>query len=369
MLAKIKQFFLRKGMQILAKQPHHKTLPTNIERIALWQFGGVGDMLLATPVIMALEKKFPKAKIYIWCSNPPFAQFLLQFHNVVSIQQLKVYDFDMRTIMKGNVRKTLRAIHNDMRKNQAELIVNLHVPALLDWWAIEWWLLHQLKPRYAWGIDPTFMKHTSIFNVSLNAKLRDNQHYTQLYQQLLEKAQVPCSLITYFPTTDKDRAMVHNILMQAGIQDKQRWACLHIGARRLKVENKMWPMTSFAALSHKLLKNSILPVLIGVESEKALGEELCHTEPHVINLIGKTNMGEMASIISAANVFIGHDSGPFHVAIAVNTPALAICGRPDAEAEYLKYDKGDVTVLTADTPQQIGVDEVMQHAKEMVDSA
>jgi len=70
----------------------------------------------------------------------------------------------------------------------------------------------------------------------------------------------------------------------------------------------------------------------------------------------------MAALISMSNGFIGHDSGPFHVAVAVNTPCVAICGRPDAESEYLNYNRETVVVLSASSPDLITVDAVFDSA-------
>jgi len=125
----------------------------------------------------------------------------------------------------------------------------------------------------------------------------------------------------------------------------------------------MWETSSFIELAQAWVDDGIVPVLIGVESEQEAGKMLCQAVPQAINIIGKTSMGEMAAVIKQARLFVGHDSGPFHIAVAVNTPAVAICGRPNAEPEYIAYDKDDVVVLIGDAPEQITVDDVYQKAK------
>jgi len=137
---------------------------------------------------------------------------------------------------------------------------------------------------------------------------------------------------------------------------------MHIGARRLKVEGKMWPLESFAGLAAKLAAEAYVPLLIGVASEGEMAEVLCGKVSACRNLTGRTSLGEMAALISLADGFIGHDSGPFHVAAAVATPCVAISGRPDAEPEYLDYRRNDVAVLTADVPEAIVVDVVFDAA-------
>ena len=124
------------------------------------------------------------------------------------------------------------------------------------------------------------------------------------------------------------------------------------------MESKLWPVVRFSALALQLLDQGIVPVLIGVASERDMADQLCDEVPGAVSLIGKTEIGEMAALIAQADGFVGHDSGPFHVAVAVGTPALAICGRPDAEPEYLSYNREGVAVLIREDPEHISVDEV-----------
>lgn len=339
----------------------------HIHRIAVWQFGGVGDMLLATPVVEALGRKYPEAEIHVWCSDPPFAHFFIRFPQVTAIHSFRVYDFDSRTLMRNRTRQQLQSIRAEMSDYSADLLVNLHVPVLLDWWAVEWWLVQQLDVAQTIGMNPRFIRDGSVYDMALNENARDGIHYTHLYRQLLAKADIECGVETTFPLLDEELSTARRLLNDVNLQDRQPWICMHIGGRRLKLENSMWPVSRFAALAAKLLDQGVTPVLIGVENECDMGEQLCNEVPGAVSLIGKTEIGEMAALIDQADGFIGHDSGPFHVAVAVGTTALAICGRPDFEPEYLNYQKREVSVFTRDEPTLISVDEVFSEILRLLD--
>ena len=365
MFAGVKQLFLRSFMHYQAgtsATPSLAPAGSEVRNIDVWQFGGVGDMLLATPVIRALGCAYPDAAIRVWCSDPVFAGFLGRIPKVEHIDRFPVYDFDARTLFRHAVRTSLQAIRDEMRAIEADVVVNLHIPALLDWWAVEWWLIRQLQPRYALGFDPRFIQHGSIYQASLNASVRDGLHYTKLYGRLMDVAGIPCDERTEFPLRDSDRERASELLAEHGLATVRRRVCLHIGGRRLKVEGRMWPVERFADLASRLLANDMVPVLVGVQNERPMGEQLCDKVPECINLIGCTNLDEMAALVSLADGFVGHDSGPFHVAVAVGTPCVAICGRPDAEPEYLNYERDDVAALIADAPELISTDAVMQQA-------
>lgn len=354
----IKTFLLKQYMRCLSRKKQHRSLPDRVTYIALWQLGGVGDMLLATPVIRALNTKYPDAQIDVWCSHPQFAIFLTRFPHVVIKPAFAVYAFDARTLWRKSTRDKLKAILADMSVQPYDLLINLHVPALLDWWAVEWWLVKKIAPIYALGFDPDGVRDASIFDVSLPATLRKTQHYTHVYQALLHKAAIEADTTTCFPIQACERDVVAGLLQTAHVNAQAKLVCMHIGGRRLMMENKMWPIAAFAQVAKAKIEEGLVPVLIGVKAEADMGQALMQQVDGVMNLIGLTSLGEMAALIGQSAVFVGHDSGPFHIAVACGTPAVAICGRPDAEPEYLAYQRSDVVVLTADSPQMIDEDAV-----------
>jgi len=362
MLAAVKQWLLPLLMRRMAATSRAIPGGVGVQRIALWQFGGVGDMLLATPVIMALQKAYPDARIHVWCSTPAFASFLLGFTQVKKVHHFPVYDFDSRSLLGSPVRKRLHALLTEMRADAPDLLINLHVPAMLDWWAVEWWLAARLNACRTLGFDPCFMRDATVYDVSVNAAARDGTHYPVLYQKLLGEAGIDADVRTVFPFTDKELLNARALLARQDLNGEQRAICMHIGARRLQMEGKMWPLERFAELAARLVEQNFIPLITGVDSEREMAETLCDSVHVCRNLAGCTSIGEMAALISIADGFVGHDSGPFHIAASVATPCIAICGRPDSEPEYLQYNRSDVAVLTGDDPQAISVDAVYKKA-------
>jgi len=363
MFAAIKQSLLRMLMRRMATgRPGSNVKSRKVENIFLWQFGGVGDMLLATPVIQALHTAYPTAAIHVWCSTPCFAGFLLHLPGVEKIHAFPVYDFDSRTLLRLAMRRELSNLLSSMQAMSPDLLINLHVPALLDWWVVEWWLVARLPGCRTLGFDPRFLHDASVYDVSVNAAARDDTHYPVLYQQLLGEAGIDADIRTIFPFTGQELVNARALLARQDLNADQRPVCMHIGARRLQMEGKMWPLERFAELASRLVEQNFIPLITGVDSERDMAEVLCDSVHVCRNLAGCTSIGEMAALISLSDLFIGHDSGPFHIAAAVGTPCVAICGRPDAEPEYLNYGRDDVAVLTADAPEEIAVNDVFSRA-------
>jgi ADP-heptose:LPS heptosyltransferase len=72
-----------------------------------------------------------------------------------------------------------------------------------------------------------------------------------------------------------------------------------------------------------------------------------HDGPRVRNLCGKLSMLDTAEVIRRADVFIGIDSGPAHLANAVSTPGVVLLGAYKHFRSYMPYSGGYATGETA----------------------
>ncbi len=70
-------------------------------------------------------------------------------------------------------------------------------------------------------------------------------------------------------------------------------------------------------------------LLIGATDEFDRSDELCRQWPGPrLNLCGALTPRESAAVMSSATLFLGHDSGPMHLAAAVGVPCVAVfCAR------------------------------------------
>lgn len=83
--------------------------------------------------------------------------------------------------------------------------------------------------------------------------------------------------------------------------------------------NKEWPELYWQELGRRL-RDQVVLVEIG-ELDGSASPLGCH-----IDLRGKTTVEQLAAVVSEADLLIGPDSGPVHIAAATSTPALVIYG-------------------------------------------
>jgi ADP-heptose:LPS heptosyltransferase len=71
-------------------------------------------------------------------------------------------------------------------------------------------------------------------------------------------------------------------------------------------------------------------VLLGTRGERELCDEIVRMAGgRAVNAAGETTLGELAAVISNARLFIGNDSGPTHMAMALRVPTVAVFGPTD----------------------------------------
>ncbi len=102
-----------------------------------------------------------------------------------------------------------------------------------------------------------------------------------------------------------------------------------------------WTIEGYAAVAdYATEKHELAVVLTGgpTEIEQHYGEEisrLCTHKP--INLIGSTSLKQLLAILDSARLVIAPDSGPAHMATAVNTPVIGLYAatNPERAGPYL----------------------------------
>lgn len=94
--------------------------------------------------------------------------------------------------------------------------------------------------------------------------------------------------------------------------------------------------------------------LLGGNDEREVGDLFSSRKTKCHNLIGETDMKQTLSIIAAAEVFVGPDSGLNHIAVALGTPSFSVWGPTAPTLSGMGYsnylDKNKVEEFEADLP-------------------
>jgi len=107
-----------------------------------------------------------------------------------------------------------------------------------------------------------------------------------------------------------------------------------------KWESKKWGKQNYKNLISKLSEKFGI-VLIGTKLEeedaKFIQEDY---DKYILNYVNQTNLTQLKAILHAADLYIGNDSGPTHIAASVGTSTITIFGSTDIKhcVAFEKYN-------------------------------
>lgn len=87
---------------------------------------------------------------------------------------------------------------------------------------------------------------------------------------------------------------------------------------------KRWPMGRFVEIAQWLADGGITPVVLGGKAEGDIGAQIIRKEPRAKNLVGRTDLFQLATLSQRAELAIGGDTGPMHLAAAARTPGVCL---------------------------------------------
>ncbi len=102
--------------------------------------------------------------------------------------------------------------------------------------------------------------------------------------------------------------------------------------RKSNGADREWQDQHWVSFVHQVLETYHISIV-----EVGASEGLSMNHPKFISMVGKTSVIDMASIISAAEFFIGIDSGPAHIANAFEIPGLILLGEYKNFKNHMPY--------------------------------
>ena len=309
------------SLRRLSDKGNLRPAPGTIRRIVVFHFGGVGDMILTTPALRALAKHYPNAKISFVGSHINHFQFLTRFPFIEDLKVFNIYPLDIRGVFHAGLWRSIAEIVRYLRREPIDILINLHNPFLIDWWFLEFLVIALARPRISAGINPSFMKG-SIYDIWISESTLVGKHYKDFFLEVVGLLGVPAEQKdTEFPITEADHLSAGVIIKDLGLVPKEL-ICLHPSGQ----ESRRWPAEKFRELSLKFGREGREFLVIGTAADTDLSRIICQDNPHATSLVGQTTLTQTAAIIQRCRLFIGNDSGPFHLAVAVGTPSVALIG-------------------------------------------
>jgi heptosyltransferase II len=286
------------------------------ERILVRAPNWVGDLVMALPAIEGIRASCPNAEITVMV-KPPLEELLLgnpAVDHIFSFDKKKDYDGPSgiaRLIKEIRVKKFTRAI----------LLQNAFEAAVIAFLAM-------VPEREGYATDGRGMMLTRGVKVSRETKKKHQIYY---YLDLLEKLGMkPAGEKPRLYLLDSDRQYADVLLDESGAGGP----IIGINPGAQYGAAKKWHPERFGAVADKLAQEYGATVLIfgGPGDAGPAAAVQASMKAAAVNLAGKTSLRGLMSLIARCSLFITNDTGPMHIASALDVPTLAVFGSTNAAA-------------------------------------
>jgi lipopolysaccharide heptosyltransferase II len=299
------------------------------KRILVIRLDLIGDLVLSLTVVRALKRAYPEAEVDL-LATPVSARVALHDPN---LSEIITYDPNIWRRPKALVQlknwHEARKLARRMRSRHYDLAVSIYAN-----WAAVLAVLSGAKRRVGYGPEgyPGFM--TDPVPGGIPGRWRhyaplDDKHEVDYCLELAKAAGAtltPEDRIPHLYVDKQSQLEVEQMLHDAGVQPDEQVIVCHVSSNN--GQSKRWPIPYWATLIDRLVREEHAQVVLsGASSDLPIIEGVTRRmQEHAINLAGKTSLTQLAALLQRADLVISGDSGPMHMAVAVDTPLIAIHG-------------------------------------------
>jgi ADP-heptose:LPS heptosyltransferase len=282
----------------------------DIRRVLVIRPGGLGDMVLLQPLLVALFQKYPGVQIDLICER--------RNQDILKLCKFRpnVFTYDSHPL---RLLGRLWAGGYDVVIDSEQFHYFSAVMALLSRAPIR--IGYKINP----GRNPIY---THLINYDLEGYEADE------FMKLLgpfglhgQATVAGCLAVNEVSLPQDGESFLAKV--NAG---GRRLVLVHVGA---SVRYKRWDLSRFVGLVRGLGEDQGVVVgLVGGKGDQALAREVasrCAMNDQVWVLAGLLTIPQTAKILSNAHLFVGGDSGIAHLAAALKVPSVVMFGPSDAK--------------------------------------
>jgi len=293
-------------------------------KVLIVKVSALGDIVHALPVLAYLHEACPGLTVD-WLLETGFAP-ILEGHPLVN----RTLHLDTRGWRKQGVRASVKGalqVISALRRERYDVVLDLQgnsKSGLFTW-------LSGAPKRF--GFDKSQARESlNLLATNHKVHIPSDCHYIgRRYLQIARTAfpagpEVP--LAGPLPVQDQAAQTVDALLRRHGLEAKGFFVC-HYGTTW---ETKKWPLQHWCELVSRLAAQGRQLVLTwGNDDERRAAESMAEASQGRAVIWPRGSLQELIALLAAARLVIGADTGPIHIAAAVNTPTLSLFRVTDSE--------------------------------------
>lgn len=350
---------------------------TDARRILLIKPSSLGDIIHALPVLAALRRSRPDAHI-AWLVGSSFAP-ILNGHPL--LDEVIPFDRERYGKMWRNPAIFLEfwRFVAAIRRRRFDLVIDLQ--GLIRSGILAYFGGARARIGFADAREGAWLFYNQRVDCPAEAvhAVEKNLHVARALGLEVEPVEFP------LPISDSERRAADDLLTAESGGGLPAFTAIVIGARW---HSKLWPATRLAELIDRVhADGGPRCVLVGAPGDSDAARAIaadCRGPLSPVNLVGRTNLRQLVALLARAERVVCMDSGPMHIAAALNRPLAAIFGptNPQRTGPYSRLARVARLPLACspcyrrecplghhDCMQKLSVNQVYSHVRELTSSA
>lgn len=294
------------------------------KKILIVKPSSLGDVVHSLPLLNSIRSCFPKSEIH-WVIAKGL-EGLLEGHPMIDGVVIINKDMWKKISRAGRTLMEIGALFSGLRSGGYDMVIDLQ--GLLRSGLITASTGAPLRI----GLAEAREGSTLFYNrkVSTGREMHAVERYLEVAHELGCNSR---DVIFPFPLVKNGLKGIREL--KASLND---YVVLVPGARW---DTKVWPAESFGRLASMLPLKS---VVVGSSKDAPIADRIVGMAGgKTVSLAGRTTLAELIEVMRDARMVVSNDSGPMHIAAALNVPVAAIFG-PTSPERTGPYGRGHVII-------------------------
>ncbi len=306
-------------------------MQNKVKRILIIRTDRIGDVLLSTPAITEVRKSYPQAFIAVLVR--PYAKEIVEGNPYLD----EVIIYDKYGKHKGWWQNL--SFISMLRKKRFDLALIFHPTQRANIISF----LSGIPERVGYNKKLGFLLTRKLEDKKYEGKKHEIEYTLDVVRTLGAGAE---NNGLFMPIKQESEEYIESFLRFHQISERDRLIALHPGA---SCPSKLWRAENFASVGDKLteLFDAKVIIVCGRKDEEVGNKVMNLMQHNPISACGKTTVSQLASLLKRCILFISNDSGPVHIAVALQTPVIAIFGRNEcglSPTRWRPVGKGDIVL-------------------------
>ncbi len=305
--------------------------------ILLIKLDHIGDVLLMTPALRALKEQRPQDNIDV-CVSKKSAVVLANNPFIRKLYFYEASDFDRDGSINDEVRLSNLLTLDEIREKKYDVCIGFRE----DHHNIPIQLMCAAKKNISFCSNTQFAQY-----LDQTIENDPSKHSAEIFFDLLGLLGIrkPEEIKPEIYPSEPDRQWASSLCIE---YDRKPKIAFSVGGGWFL---NWWPIESYIELKKRILTRypDAVIFLVGGASEKVLESKfLLDGSDNVVSVIGKTNIGQLASLYEQMDLVVTNDGGPMHIATTTESPVIALFG-PSPYRRFGPLGKNN-TVISLDMP-------------------